>query len=427
MNCPVCKKYFNKKDKCVDHINAYHSDVLEEKQLDACQLLYASTHNGLLGAPCMCGCGKLTEWNYKTGKPYKVSSDPECRKRLYAKAESNMQKARGVTVHSLLQDMEHQKDMQRHRPTYGQYKFSDGGVVEFLSSLEQNFLKFCDLVMEFTSNMFAPCPENFTYYDPETNSERTYIPDYYLPDYNLIVEIKDGGKKHNTNPAYVKETGYKVKLKDQVMQTQTKYNFIRISGANYGPFVETLYQIVHEQRPAKNQSKSKKNLVVITESACKDLVSETGDTEVSTTEGIAGLSSDYYLLVKMGNSGSLCMVAITRKSVLDTWYVYDTADNTIVEKHVNDPYFDTIGTAQMYRYLPNDRRHICYAYNSIAALANSTEPTKSSIFEVLFDQGVCFDNGTIANNDMRRMHFTKVNSDQVIQEAVTYVRSVLPD
>lgn len=426
MNCPVCKKYFNKKDKCVDHINAYHSDVLDEKQMDACQLLYASTHNGMLGAPCMCGCGRMTEWNYKTGKPYKVSPDPECRKRLYAKAESNMQKARGVTVHSLLQDMEHQKEMQRHRPTYGQYKFTDGGTVEYLSSLEQNFLKFCDLVMDFTSNMFTPCPENFAYFDPETNTERTYIPDYYLPDYNLIVEIKDGGKKHNTNPAYVKETGYKVQLKDQVMQSQTKYNFIRISGANYGPFVETLYQIVHEQKPAKMQSRSRKNLVVITESACKD-VSDSAEEPELTKEDIAGLSSDYYLMIKMGKSGSLLMAAITRKSMLDSWFVYDVTDQTITEKSSNDPYFESMGVVQVYRYLPNDRRHICYAYNQIKHCAELTSSTKPSIFELLFDQGVCFDNGSVANNDMRRMHFTKVNFDQVIQEAVTYVRAVLPN
>ena len=271
MNCPdpKCRKYFDKKQKCIDHINQNHGDQLDQLNMDAAQWLYYSTH-GTIKGKCCCGCGRDTEWNYKTGKPYKVSSNPECKKRLYAQAEKNMQKARGMSVHTILHDMEHQREMQRNRPTHGEYKFSDGGTVEYLSKLELNFLKFCDMVMEFTSNMFAPCPESFSYYDPETQETRQYMPDYYLPDYNLIVEIKDGGKKHNTNPAYLKQTGYKVALKDEVMKKQTKYNYIRISGANYGPFVEVLYHIVHTQ-DAPESLKKQKNLVVITESACKEV------------------------------------------------------------------------------------------------------------------------------------------------------------
>ena len=270
-NCPVCKRYFDKKQKALDHMNKYHAAYLEEVQMDAAQALYASTHQGSIHGKCQCGCGKDTEWNYKTGKPYKLSNDPECRKRLYAVAEQNMMKARGVHVHTILHDMKHQKEMQTHRPTYGHYTFSDGGSVDYLSALEKNFLVFCDKVMEFTSNMFAPCPEAFEYYDPETQTTRQYMPDYYLPDYNLIVEIKDGGKKHNTNPAYMKETGYKVPLKDEVMKAQKKYNYIRISGANYSAFVELLYEIVHNQ--SDKITKTKNNFVIITESACNEFIS----------------------------------------------------------------------------------------------------------------------------------------------------------
>ena len=97
MNCPdpKCRKYFDKKQKCIDHINQNHGDQLDQLSMDAAQWLYYSTHGTIMGK-CCCGCGRDTEWNYKTGKPYKVSSNPECKKRLYAQAEKNMQKARGA-------------------------------------------------------------------------------------------------------------------------------------------------------------------------------------------------------------------------------------------------------------------------------------------------------------------------------------------
>ena len=57
--------------------------------------------------------------------------------------------------------------------------------------------------------------------------ERYYTPDYYLPDYNLLVEIKEGGDHPNTNPAYIRETKYKVALKDEAMRKQTKYSHKR--------------------------------------------------------------------------------------------------------------------------------------------------------------------------------------------------------
>ena len=265
-NCPYCGKYFAKKQLTVDHINKLHGSRLEADGMDACQSLYFSTHHTLKGK-CQCGCGKDTEWNYNTGKPYKVSPDPKCRERLRSIATQNMVKVYGKTT--LLDDMEHQKMMQEHRHTAGEYTFSDGGKVEYLSSLEKNFLMFCDKIMDFTSNMVVDPPENFTYFDPKANKTRTYMPDYYLPDYNLLIEIKDGGEKSNTNPAFIEETKYKVYLKDEAMKRQTRYNYIRISGKNYSKFVEVLYAITHDlDDDASN--KKRKNLVVITESACFD-------------------------------------------------------------------------------------------------------------------------------------------------------------
>lgn len=289
MNCPFCHRYFAKKQQAIEHINKVHGAQLEKDGMDACQELYYATHKTLHGK-CQCGCGRDTEWNYKTGKPYKVSTNPECRKRLRAQALVNHRKVYGVDT--LLNDMEHQKDMQRNRPTAGQYVFADGGKVPYLSKLEEGFLRFCDQMMEFTSNMVQESPEIFTYTDPKDKKRHQYIPDYYLPDYNLLIEIKDGGEHPNTNPAFIKETKYKVALKDDVMRKQKKYNYIKIVDGKYGPFMELLYQITRKdietyQRPAGN-------FIVITEAAMVD-----PDEQVDLTQVIDYRNSKYppYLAV----------------------------------------------------------------------------------------------------------------------------------
>lgn len=260
MKCPFCGKYFSTKDPTITHIEKLHPDRLTD--MDAYQALYYSTH-GTINGTCMCGCGKPTEWNYKTGKPYKVSPDPECRKRIAAQAD-----ARNIRVYGkpkLLDDMNHQKDMLKHRKIAGVYTFSDGGKVSYVAKLEQNFLWFNDTIMEFTSNMILEDDKHgieIPYYDEQDKTWRTYIPDFYLPDYNAIIEIKSS----NSNPAYVKETKYKEKYKEAAVKKQRKYNYIKIVDAKYGPYVEFLADIV---RAGKDKMSSKhQDVFVITESAC---------------------------------------------------------------------------------------------------------------------------------------------------------------
>lgn len=397
-NCPYCKRYFSLKQPCLDHINKYHAKELEASGMDAAQSLYYSVHKTLSGK-CMCGCGRDTEWNYKTGKPYKVSTDPECKKRLYTQAEKNMMSSRGVTVHSLLQDMEHQKEMQEHRPTYGHYKFSTGGEVNYLSKLELNFLKFCDLVMEFTANMFAPCPEAFEYFDPETNTTRKYMPDYYLPDYNLIIEIKDGGKKHNTNPAYLKQTGYKVALKDEVMKNQNRYNYIRISGANYGSFVELLYQIVHDSKP---ETKKGKNYVIITEST---------EQPVKTPTTIPTELKNYLLVVYEKDTMLPHQIGITKDCEL--WYITDLDTEELKACDFRDLhnilYHGTI--VSTYKYAGNKELFdMIWRVLGIVSASSQDEGANYNILTLMANSGITFDDGIgkLANNPHKQSMFIPI-------------------
>lgn len=400
-NCPYCGKYFNLKQKALDHINDQHGDELEKSGMDAAQMLYYSKWGRITGI-CMCGCGKETKWNYKTGKPYKLSDDPKCRERVYQKAEQNMMAARGVHVHTLLHDMEHQKEMQTHRPTYSTYRFSDGGEVGYLSQLEMKFLHFCDTIMEFTSNMFTESPEIFKYYDAKDKVWRQYIPDYYLPDYNLIVEIKDA---NNQNPAFVKDTKYKVAYKNKAMQNQTKYNFIIIHGTNYGPFVEALYQIVHKGEP---DGKTHKNQVVITETACTDL------DEMINLQAIEDAPTDknYYLMVGTipGTNIASCY-ALSYGETFSSWIIYDVADDILYESSYQDKAF-SLNICQCYRYI--GKADISDVYHQLSILLRSG--SSKNILIVLRENEIYFDNGSgIANNDGRKMMFVPMDIDQSVK------------
>lgn len=407
MNCPYCNRYFALKQQAIDHINRNHNIQLEADQMDAAQALYFSTHHTLHGI-CMCGCGKPTEWNYHTGKPYKVRNDPKCIARLNKKAKENMVKVYGKET--LLNDMKHQEEMQRNRHTYGEYTFQDGGKVGYLSELEKNFLQFCDVVMEFTSNMIQDSPEVFTYFDPHDQKNHQYIPDKYLPDYNLLVEIKDGGTHPNTNPAFVKETKYKVALKDTAMKKQERYNYIRISGKQYGPFVELLYQITHQDIPEKPKQTAK-NFIVITEAACKD-----PDTDQDFTDVNSEVFHSLYIFTvydKFTNQ----LIAMGGKSTahMDRVYLYNMLSNRFQEASDQSEIFQNTYVRE-YQYIGNVDDLNTFLHMLIHMVLFSEESNGIDLLELMTSNHINFDDkmGT-TNNDSHMSDFIYIrtwNMDQ---------------
>ena len=402
-NCPYCKKYFPKKDLVVDHMYKMHSVELDRDHMDAPQALYYSTH-GTLKGQCMCGCGRETEWNPKTGKPFKVSSNPECRKRLREAALKNHVKVYGKET--LLNDMEHQKEMQKHRPTAGKYQFKDGGYVDYLSKPEKNFLQFCDKIMDLSSNMIQSSPETFAYYDPVTKTNRQYDPDYYLPDYNLIVEIKDGGSHTNTNPAFVKETKYKVALKDDVMRKQTKYNYIKIVDQSYGPFVELLYKIVSEDYDTDPKNKAHK-YTVITEAACKDVEDVDLSVEKEDMKGTA-----YLVIGRMKGTDMVKFVGLSESSEFERIYLTDFITTSLRETDRDDPVFaDTEVT--VYKYC-GDKEPMKEFFSMVIRLALSNQKDIIwNIIDLMSKFNIFYaDHKGLENNKNKKMDFIKKGGDR---------------
>ena len=384
-NCPSCHRYFAKKMDAIDHINKYHSLECDERHWTAAQWLYASTHNNDINGKCMI-CGKPTEWSDKSMKPYKLCGNPKCRAAVKAQYDKNRDAKLHMSQSELMSNMDHQREMLSHRKIAGRYKFQDGGEVEYVAKLELNFLQFCDRILELKSQDVLPSPDVFTYFDPKDGKDHSYVPDFYFPQYNMLVEIKD---KANGNPAFLEETRYKVALKDDAMKKQSKYNYIRISGTNYGPFMEILFKITHGD---DKDEPNRKNIIMISES-----------------------SNHFYngwplVMVSYYPDNSLKAISISQS--MSTWYMSNFDDQDLVQVEYNNPVFDNT-MYRVFRYAGE------YSYEKfIAALgfirARAVNPNNKgewNILEIFKTSGLHFDdlNGT-SNNQDRQSDFELVDA-----------------
>lgn len=395
-HCKYCNRYLSTRKVGIEHIEKMHADKLEEEGLTVTQALWLGDHDTLTGrCTCCPTCKEITGWCDKTGKPYRISTNPACRARVAAQAERNLAGV-GKDKHTMMSDMEHQREMLRNRKTSGKYKFQDGQTVDYSSQLELNWLMFCDKVLDLKSYMIQEPPESFTYHDPKTNTDRQYSPDYYLPDYNLLVEIKDGGDKPNGNPAYLEETRYKVYLKDEVMKAQKKYNFIRISGKNYGAFMEALFTIVSKDlNQIPTNSQRHETLCVITESAVAD------EPQIPVDKSYPNISNIVLAVKYIGFTDMVQAVAITDSTYQSYWYL--SLYKAGVLERVDAEEFDAIvGTTRYFRYIGSEER-MDIAYKNIMETAESSNAMHYwSILMILKFAGIYFDAGGDCNNNVER-------------------------
>lgn len=404
IRCPYCSRYFGKKAECVLHIEKRHPQELIDSNLNAEQVLYQSTH-GTIHGKCMCGCGRDTEWNYKTGKPYKISPDPSCKKRI-----AEIANARNMRVYGkekVIDDPEMQKKMLEARKISSTYTFKDGGKVKYTGALEKNFLQFCDKILELESRMVLDSPEVFHYYDPKDNRDRFYIPDYYLPDYNLIIEIKPGGDHPNGNQAYIEETRYKEFLKDEAMRKQSKFNYIKIVDKQYGAFVETLFAIVHGTRP--DDSDWNGSVRYIKESATNTEFNENLITETF---------NDLYIIVAEDNlTENVKVIGISESLHLARIYVSEGVGE-MHEVNIKSKIFENCDV-RFFRYIGSDSMCNSLMTEAIGTTISSGKALNESVgcrlgvLSILNSSGVKYNFGNgIANTDIPLTDFVEVDIDR---------------
>ena len=117
------------------------------------------------------------------------------------------------------------------------YKFSNNsGSVDYVGTYERDFLYIMDHVMGFSAgDIMGPSPHNYIY--SYEGKARVYIPDFYIPNYNLEIEIKTDENMHHKIQAVDK---VKEHLKDEMMSHNPSVNYFKVLDKKYDDFFKYL-------------------------------------------------------------------------------------------------------------------------------------------------------------------------------------------
>jgi hypothetical protein len=167
--------------------------------------------------------GKPTKFNDSLNRYERFHSEVEAK--LYREQfKQRMQKTYGTT--HLLNNPDQQKKMLDNRAISLDYKWNDGTVLKVTSKYEYDFLDYCENVLKLPSSTFTEPP--IIYYK-DNGEQKFYMPDFFIPSINLIVEIK------GLNNHYQKRDQYKENLKKEAV-IKEGFLFIQINDKNYTEF-----------------------------------------------------------------------------------------------------------------------------------------------------------------------------------------------
>lgn len=214
-------KKFESKAKLYEYIEVTYKDDLERTQWSAAHYYFFRKY------------GKANGTCVISGKPTTFNEDTERFNRFYSEVEAdiyrerfkqNMQKKYGA-VH-LLNSPEQQKIMLDNRSISSDYVWNDKTKTKVTSTYEMHFLDYCENVLKLKSTTFTKPP---TIYYKDNGTDRFYLPDFYIPSLNLIIEIK-GSNNH-----YQKRDEYKEDLKRLAVERE-KFDFIQVNDKDYTKF-----------------------------------------------------------------------------------------------------------------------------------------------------------------------------------------------
>ena len=227
--CLYCDNHYERA-KLITHIERVHKELIPEGY-DGARLVFDMI-NHTTGGRCRV-CGSPTKWN---GSRYDVLCDnPKCKEKMREEYKKNMLRVRGT--YNILNDPEQQKIMLQHRRISGKYQHSDGGVINYCGEYEKQALEFMDLMLQIPSKeIFTSAPIiEYTY----QGKKHIYIPDFYLPLYNLIIEIKDGGSNKNGQQSDSRIASREKTIeKERVITDKGEYNYIRLTNNEFPQLIE---------------------------------------------------------------------------------------------------------------------------------------------------------------------------------------------
>lgn len=234
--CPYCKERFTR-DKLIIHVEKKHEELIPDGYTATRVIFNDINHTS--GGRCR-ACGNSTEWNEKTGRYNVLCGRESCTQAMREKYKKNMLRVRGT--YNILNDPEQQKKMLAGKKSFGTYKFSDGGKVDYTGTYERKALEFMDTVMGISSaDIISPGPTIEYEYN---GSKHFYIPDFLYVPYNLIIEIKDGGNNLNTKESpSMKASREKTIEKERFITDAGLYSYIRLTNNEFSQLLEIFMEI----------------------------------------------------------------------------------------------------------------------------------------------------------------------------------------
>lgn len=236
IHCQFCGKLLKDEAGYAEHIERKHPEQILPGMVPRQFVYYLRT--GKEKGSCVV-CGADTTWNEATNKYNRLCGKQECKDALREKFKENMMGKYGKI--SLLDDPEQQKKMLAARSKV--YQWSDRikeHRFKYLSSYECEFLIFLDCIVCLPpEDLMSPSP--WVFYYMYEGKKHFYIPDFYIPSLNLMIEIKDGGDNPNKHPKIQAIDKEKERLKDEVMKSSgVPFNYLKIPNKQHMLFFKYL-------------------------------------------------------------------------------------------------------------------------------------------------------------------------------------------
>ena len=241
--CPFCDKRMTKIN-LVEHVGDIHEDMLPEGFTPLRYVFnYVNRKSPSYHGRCVI-CKKDTEWDENKGRYNRLCGSEACKKEYIKRFEDNMNRTKGTT--RISQTAEGQAQMLANRKISGTYTFQNGVKKTYTGSYELNALKFMDQVMNINPDDIM-CPGPILEYTYE-GKKHMYITDFYYVPYNLIIEVKDGGK--NPNKRNMPEYRGKQIAKEEFIINETDFNYLRLTDNDMSQllavFMDLKMQLVDE-------------------------------------------------------------------------------------------------------------------------------------------------------------------------------------
>lgn len=230
-SCPICPQTFNDELTLFKHVEEIHGDEIPEN-VTTKQFIF-NMRRGKDFQLCQICKINHTDWNEKTGRYKPICNDQACHDEMRRRFLENYKKKNGKD-HSI-DDPEMQKKMLYAKKNSGVYQFKDGTKIAFASQYEEDFLQCWEQDIQMPGKSIRECDVYFNY--KYEGKDRTYIPDYYCEELNLVIEIKASDNTHPKILAVDKETEL---LKDKAVVESHQFNYIKIYDKKY----ESLYELV---------------------------------------------------------------------------------------------------------------------------------------------------------------------------------------